>query len=683
MTQERPVSEAVSEERTLLLNVKRAGEDISEGWHAFGVAGAALSAKSLFYLTFHDRFDNPITEQMVFKRRDATSYRDIVVYVTPDVHRVKFFSASGFRADRDATFSIRPMRSGVAALHFLLTSSMSLKTRLLRDAMRRPLSLARHVRALLVDAARENRLSTWSYADWIRFFDDWSAFALPDGSFPSIAYAVCSERDESEALAATLRSLRRQPGEPRHVVIGPAAMAQRAERIAGLEADYVGILQAGEILAPHATALAAFALDRCGRPEIAICDDDEIDRAAVRHRPHFKPVPGHALMLSGTLARGLWLVRRGTLAAQPCPSGWAEDWRLRCWLDGYHRDQGRSSARLPYILSHRGPDVELAPAAVLADAVGSHLRRQGMPLTAMATYPTELALAARSAFPSIDCVIPSKLTSAESVSCIRSVLATTDYGNIAVRIALTQQGEPSALQASNFGKIAGKSTSLECVKAASFNFSATNNAIARGSSADYLLLLNDDVIPIRPDWLRWMVSLLDDPQVGVVGARLLYPDDTIQHAGVVMGLNGLCTHAHRGLARQDAGYMGRARLTQDVTVVTGACMLVRRSLYQRLGGLDEGYPSAFNDVDFCLRVREQGFSVVYAAQAELYHDESRTYGSHYAGDRAAFHEAEVARMRTRWAAVCADDPFYSPNLGLGSESEWRPAFPPRTFGPAR
>jgi hypothetical protein len=114
-----------------------------------------------------------------------------------------------------------------------------------------------------------------------------------------------------------------------------------------------------------------------------------------------------------------------------------------------------------------------------------------------------------------------------------------------------------------------------------------------------------------------------------------------------------------------------------MSVVTGACLLVRRSLFERVGGLDEGYPSAFNDVDFALRIGETGHSVVYAAQAELHHHELQTYGSHYAGERSAFQEAEVRRMRGRWAAVTAADPFHNPNLGLVAGREWQPAFPPR------
>ena len=127
---------------------------------------------------------------------------------------------------------------------------------------------------------------------------------------------------------------------------------------------------------------------------------------------------------------------------------------------------------------------------------------------------------------------------------------------------------------------------------------------------------------------------------------------------------------------------GRALLAQELSAVTGACLLVRRRALERGGGLDESYPSAFNDVDLCLRLREAGFSVVFEPGAVLHHHELRTYGSHYGGERARFQEAEAARMRARWPGVIAQDPFHNPNLDLSAGHEWEPAFPPR-FRPAQ
>ena len=211
-----------------------------------------------------------------------------------------------------------------------------------------------------------------------------------------------------------------------------------------------------------------------------------------------------------------------------------------------------------------------------------------------------------------------------------------------------------------------------------FNYATANNHIAARTQGAHILLLNDDVAPIRPDWLRWMCAFMEDPHTGIAGARLLYADGTVQHGGVIMGLAGLCEHAHRHAPAADPGYMARAVLAQELSAVTGACLLVRRRLFEAVGGLDERYASAFNDIDFSLRVGETGHGIVYVPQAELHHYELQTFAGHYEGARAADKAPDVRRMRARWAGVCADDPFYNPNLSLLPGSDWRLAVPPRT-----
>jgi GT2 family glycosyltransferase len=213
---------------------------------------------------------------------------------------------------------------------------------------------------------------------------------------------------------------------------------------------------------------------------------------------------------------------------------------------------------------------------------------------------------------------------------------------------------------------------------AAFNFSHVNNQALDITSGQHLCFVNDDVSPIGPDWLDLMTAHLHDPKVGVVGARLQYPDGSLQHAGIIMGLGGLvAAHAHRHVPSGASGYAWRATLTQEFSAVTGACMLVRRTVFEAAGGFDETYPSAHNDIDFCLRVRDAGNVIVLAAEATLIHHESLTYENHYAGRRTGEERDEIARMRRRWAAFIAADPFYSPNLDLAPGREWCLAFPPR------
>jgi len=275
-------------------------------------------------------------------------------------------------------------------------------------------------------------------------------------------------------------------------------------------------------------------------------------------------------------------------------------------------------------------------------------------------------------------VVPSALRSAEAERCIGAVLAGTRYADFELVVAVSQPGPFDAAQRAMAARIEADSRARVLpLRAERFNFSWVNNKAVAATAGEHVLLLNDDVAPIEPGWLDAMAAHLADPAVGAVGAKLLYPSGTVQHGGVIMGLSGLCDHANRHLAGDVPGYAGRAVLAQELSAVTGACLLVRRRVLERVGGLDERYPSAFNDVDLCLRIREAGYSVVFAPEAVLHHDELRTYGSHYAGERALFEETEAARMRARWAGVIADDPFHNPNLDLAAGREWEPAFPPR------
>ena len=161
--------------------------------------------------------------------------------------------------------------------------------------------------------------------------------------------------------------------------------------------------------------------------------------------------------------------------------------------------------------------------------------------------------------------------------------------------------------------------------------------------------------------------------------KLLYPNRRVQHGGVLLGIGGMCDHMNRGLHASRPGYAGRAQLAQELSAVTGACLLIRRSVFERMGGLDESFPGSFSDIDLCLRVRELGLKVVFTPAATLLHHESSTYGTHASAERTALEAAESSRMRLRWCKEIGNDPFHNPNLDLGWGREWDFAFPPRVL----
>ncbi len=201
-----------------------------------------------------------------------------------------------------------------------------------------------------------------------------------------------------------------------------------------------------------------------------------------------------------------------------------------------------------------------------------------------------------------------------------------------------------------------------------FNFSAINNFGRSFAKGEYLLLLNNDTEVITPEWLYDMVGYCQWKEVGVVGAKLLYSDDTVQHAGIIVGLGGYAGHNHKYFENGKSGYMFRLAVAQNLSGVTAACLLVKTSVYDEVNGMDETFTVAYNDVDFCLRVREKGYLVVFTPYAELYHYESKSRGLDTKGDAKKRFETEKELMKARYGRKLLEDPYYSPNLTLDMEN---------------
>jgi GT2 family glycosyltransferase len=207
---------------------------------------------------------------------------------------------------------------------------------------------------------------------------------------------------------------------------------------------------------------------------------------------------------------------------------------------------------------------------------------------------------------------------------------------------------------------------------APFNFSAINNFAVRHARGQILGLINNDLEVIAPEWLEEMVSYAIQPEIGAVGALLYYPNNRIQHAGVILGLNGnpgVAGHRYHNQPRGYPGQVARALLCQNLSAVTAACLVVRRQVFDEVGGLDEtNLEIAFNDVDLCLRIEEKGYRNLWTPYAELYHYESASRGYEDTPEKLARFEKECDYMRRRWGYLLANDPAYNPNLALDREN---------------
>ena len=267
--------------------------------------------------------------------------------------------------------------------------------------------------------------------------------------------------------------------------------------------------------------------------------------------------------------------------------------------------------------------------------------------------------------PLVSIIIPNKDHVDDLSRCVESIINLSTYDNY--EIVIVENNSETAEIRTYYEEISRHPRVQVVEYKGDFNYSKINNFGVQYAKGEYLLLLNNDTEVITPDWMEELLMYAMRKDVGVVGAKLYYPDKTIQHAGIVIGLGAHRTagHTHYRIPEANVGYMGRLCYAQDVTAVTGACMMVSKALYEELGGLDESFTVALNDVDFCLRVREKGLLNIFTPFAELYHYESKSRGSDKKDDRAQRYQQESDRFRVKWAdALAKGDPYYNPNFSL-------------------
>lgn len=270
--------------------------------------------------------------------------------------------------------------------------------------------------------------------------------------------------------------------------------------------------------------------------------------------------------------------------------------------------------------------------------------------------------------PLVSIIIPNKDHTDDLEKCLSSVYGKSTYKNFEVIVVENNSTEEETFE--YYKEAQSKYKDLKVITWENgFNYSAINNFAVKQANGEYVLLLNNDIEVITPDWLEQMLMFAQRDDVGAVGAKLYYSDDTIQHAGVIVGLGGVAGHSHKYFDRDNPGYMARASIAQNLSACTAACLLIRKSVYEEIGGLDENYAVAFNDIDFCMAIRKAGYLIVFTPYAEFYHYESKSRGDEDTPEKRARFNSEVFRFQDKWGAeLKAGDPYYNPNLTLDSEN---------------
>lgn len=517
-----------------------------------------------------------------------------------------------------------------------------------------------------------------TYEDWIRRFD-----TLAEGDVRAIRqqlagwteaplFHVLVAGPDGPARKRTLASLQAQLY-PHHVLTlldadDTAALRDFNAALASADCQqWVLLLRAGDELPVHSLYWFAHAARRHPDVGVIYADEDALDARQQRCTPRFKPDWSWAHARStrffgaAVVLRAQGLARAGGLGPEDARNG-CYDAVLRV-LDPPPAHPGCAVPHIPSVLLHRAaPDGQGVDDWAMA-AVGAHLARRGLAST---VEPVRAGCwRVRHPLPSppplVSIIVPTRDALALTRLCIESVHRHTRYPRYEILLVDNQSTDAEALAWMRSQDEAGAIRLLRYD--APFNYAAINNMAVQQAAGELVCLLNNDTEVMHPGWLEEMVSHALQPGVDVVGAKLLYPNGLVQHAGDLVGVGGIANHAHAFLRADEPGYCDRAIVAQEYCAVTAACLLTWRSRYLSLGGLDAAHlPVAFNDVDYCLRVREAGGHVVWTPHAVLVHHESVSRGRDLTRQQLRRAKREAAWMRRRWHHVLGRDPFYNPNL---------------------
>ncbi len=453
--------------------------------------------------------------------------------------------------------------------------------------------------------------------------------------------------------------------------------------------DWVALLDHDDVLAPHALQTMADAIAVHPGSDLFYSDEDKLDATGQRHDPYFKPDFSMELLRGQNFVSHLGVYRATAVRAA---GGFRVGYEGSQDYDLTLRVVARTRApviHVPHVLYHWRMHPSAATFSTTqidraTNAARRALHEQAFNLGETVTVTGgidnyhRVVPADPQRWPRVSVIVPTRDGLDLLRTCVDGLLERTTYDDLELIVVDNGSSDPATL--AYLGRLSGQGAVVLRDDGA-FNYARLNNRAAAIATGDILLLLNNDVAVTEPGWLREMVRAALRPGVGAVGARLLYPDGTVQHAGVVLGLGGVAGHVCIGAAAADPGPFGLLHLSREVGAVTGACMAVPRAAWNAVGGMDEdNLAVAFNDVDLCLRLREAGYRIVFTPYAELIHHESKSRGSDFADDQVARFMAEIAYMQRRWATELARDPFFSLNHSLDLHTPTL-AFPPRVPRP--
>ena len=507
-------------------------------------------------------------------------------------------------------------------------------------------------------------------------------------------WQLCLADDASTDPAVGEVLDRHERDDPRIVTVRRAVnghiVAATNDALALAEGDYVALLDHDDELPDHALYLVAQAIDADPELDLIYTDEDKIDAGGRRYDPHFKPDFNPELLLGQNYISHLTTIRNSLIeqvgGMRPGLEG-SQDYDL--FLRVVDATSPSRIAHVPHVAYHwravEGSTAARTDAKHYAVDAGLRALRDHVPAgwtVGEAAFPTTYRCRPPlpDPPPKVSIVVPTR-NGWPLLDTLMTSMDHTTYPDFEVVIVDNQSDDEETL--AGLDRLAAQRRARILRHDEPFNYSAINNRAVAATDGPLVCLLNNDIEVLDGDWLTEMVRHAVRPDVGAVGAKLLYPDRTIQHAGVVLGLGGVAGHGHRQFPADAPGYFSRLAISHEVGAVTAACLLLRRELWEAVGGLDEtDLAIAFSDIDLCLKVAAGGWRNVLCTDAVLIHHESVSRGAEDTPAKKARFESEVHVMIERWGDTLLTDPAYSPNLALDADA-FTLARQPRVTAPWR
>lgn len=500
--------------------------------------------------------------------------------------------------------------------------------------------------------------------------------SLREQTYENWELCIANGSPEDEAMAAVLKEYQAKDSRIHcknlEENLGIAENTNAAFAMA--EGEFVGLLDHDDLLAPNALYEVARVLEKHSCADVIYTDEDKVTTDLSEHfQPHLKPDFNIDLLRSNNYICHFCVVRRSVIQQvggfrREYDGAQDYDFIFRC------TEAAREIHHVPEILyhwrTHKASTADNPASKMYAfeagkRAIEGNLSRCKEPGIVSHTkdlgfYQVEYPVREQEL---ISIIIPNKDEKESLKSCLESIRNKSTYHNYEILIV---ENNSTTSEIFDYYKELEKKDNIRVVTwEREFNYSAINNFGVTFARGNYLLFLNNDVEVIAPDWLERMLGNCQRPQVGAVGAKLYYPDNTIQHAGVVIGIGGIAGHMFTGMQRSRTGYLHKASIQQDLSAVTAACMMMKREAFEKAGGFSEALAVAFNDVDLCLKVRREGYLIVYDPHVELYHYESKSRGAEDSEEKIRRFQGEIEYMRSHWIRILKNgDPCYNKNLSL-------------------